>query len=193
MAFRQMFLSLAAVILAACQTTGGQSAWEWQPIQRADSRVSIVGDDSVVTSREWKRREAGVQERLKFKDGSSFFYEELYGGRNVWASHNDMEQFLTRTFQSLNKNGGYTASKISRRKYQHGDLFYMTAESSSLRCFLSEATSLDQQRGASWHFAFSSCRAVQGRTAASLETDMFALLERMRFDGGELNKQKAVQ
>jgi hypothetical protein len=191
MGFKHIFCVLAAAIVAACQTTGGQSAWEWQPIQRADSRVSIVGDDSMVTSREWKRREAGVQERLRFKDGSYFFYEELYGGRHVWASHNDMEEFLTRGFQNLNKNGGYTASKITRQKYRHGDLFYLTAESPTQKCFLSEATSLDQQRGASWHFSFASCRAA--RTAASLETDMFALLERMHFDGGELNRQRAAQ
>ena len=100
-----------------------------------------------------------------------------------------MEQFLTRTFQNLNKAGNYTASKVLRQKYRHGELFYLTAESPTQKCFLSEAASLDQQRGASWHFALSSCRTL--RTVASLESDMFALLERMRFDGGELNQQKA--
>lgn len=191
MYLKRILIFGAIGLLTACQTT--DAAWQWQPIQRADSRVSIVGDDSIVSSREWKRRDAGVQERLKFKDGTSFFYEELYGGRHVWGSSNDMEQFLTRSFQNLNKKGGYTASKITRRKHETGDLVYMTAESSATKCFLSEAMSLDQQRGASWHFALSACRATQGRLAASLESDMFALLERMRFDGGELNKQRAAQ
>ena len=51
---KQIIMACVAGLLAACQTSGGTTVGaEWAPNTRAASNVSVVGDDSFITAREW--------------------------------------------------------------------------------------------------------------------------------------------
>ena len=185
---KQMMIVCTVGFLAACQTTGGGIVGaEWAPNTRAASNVSIVGDDSFITAREWKRRDAGTQERLKFS-GGELFYEELYGGRTVWALRDDKEA-MRDIFDIFNKSGAYTAGPIGQRDFKEFRFHHLTATSSTLKCFLGDAMSESPRGG--WHFFLVKCAALAGPVSATLETDSFDLLTRLRFDGGALNKSTA--
>lgn len=180
-------LACASLLVLGCQTTG----WDWKPIDRSGSRISIAGDDSIVTSREWKYRQGGVQERIRMRDGGSLFYEELYSGWVAWV-YSDAEQSLMRMFERFNKSGLYSAGTVHQTTYNNGNMVYMTAQSATQNCFLSEASHPQGERGAGiWHLIYSVCRNSRSGSAHMLEKDALAFLERLRFDGGALNRSRS--
>ena len=184
---KQIIMACVAGLLAACQTSGGTTVGaEWAPNTRAASNVSVVGDDSFITAREWKRRAAGTQERLKFS-GGELFYEELYGGRTVWALRDDKEE-MRDIFKGFNKSGNYTSNAIAQRDFKDFRLTYLTATSSTQKCFLGDAMSESPRGG--WHFLLVKCVALRDTSSGSFENDSFDLIGRLRFDGGALNKSR---
>lgn len=180
---------LLAASLSACQTTSIGA--DWGPNTREASRVSYDGDDSVITNREWKRRSAGTQERMRFKNGASLFYEELYGGMTVWQLKDEKES-LVRVYDGYyGKQGGYRPGEVIMKPYESFKLYYMSAQSDAQKCFLGQASS-NLDRGG-WHFILTLCRRAQDSAAvARLDADAIDIITRLRFDGGEMNKMKAA-
>ena len=179
----------AASLLAACQTTG--TGYEWSPNTRDASRIGYEGDDSIITSREWKNRDGGIQERLRFKNGASLFYEELWGGNTIWQLKDEKDSLRNIYKNGLGKQGNYTPGEIMEKPYTNFVLLHMTAQSDTQKCFLSEASS-NKSRGG-YHFSFSMCRLLRDAAgAARLDTDAIDIVTQLRFDSGELNKMKAA-
>jgi hypothetical protein len=178
-----------ASLLAACQTTSIGA--NWGPNTRDASRVSFDGDDSIITSREWKRREAGTQERLRFKNGASLYFEELYGGMSVWAFRDDKESIRGIYDNAFGKHGNYQPGEIVMRPFNDYKLFHMSAQSETQKCFLGEGTSTKDRGG--WHYVMTMCRHLRDTTGvARLDADAIDVIARLRFDGGELNKMKSA-
>ncbi len=135
---------LLAASLSGCQTTSVGA--DWGPNTREASRVSYDGDDSVITSREWKRREAGTQERLRFRNGASIFYEELYGGMTVWQVKDEKESLMRVYDGFFGKQGGYQPGAVVEKPYGDFKLYYMIPQSDAQKCFLGQASS-NKDRG----------------------------------------------
>jgi hypothetical protein len=181
--------SLLAASLTACQTTSIGA--DWGPNTREASRVSYDGDDSIITSREWKRRDAGTQERLRFKNGASLYFEELYGGMSVWAFKDDHESLRQVYDNAFGKRGGYRPGEITMTPYYDYKLFHMDVQSDTQKCFLGQASS-NKDRGG-WHFILTMCRSWRDTAgAARLDADALDIISRLRFDGGEMNKMRAA-
>jgi hypothetical protein len=184
-----MAASLLAATLSACQTTSVGA--DWAPNTREASRISYVGDDSVITSREWKRREAGTLERLRFSNGASLFFEELYGGATAWRLKDDRQSIRDLYDSVFGKEGNYKPGEIVLKPYTEFKLFHMGAQSDTQKCFLGEASS-NKDRGG-WHFVLTMCRSLRDAAAvARLDADAIDIVTRLRPDGGELNKAKAA-
>jgi len=181
---------LLAPLLSACQTTSVGA--DWGPNTREASRVSYDGDDSVITSREWKRREAGTQERLRFKNGASIFYEELYGGMTIWQAKDEKEPLIRVYDGFFGKQDGYQPGDVVMKPYGDFKLYYMGVQSDAQKCFLGQASS-NKDRGG-WHFILTMCRRLQDASAvAKLDAEAIDIITRLRFDGGEMNKVKAAK
>lgn len=181
-------VAIVAIGLLAVRTPAIGAETAWQPIDIAKSNVSFVGDVSFIKSRDWRRRSNGTQERLKFS-GGEIFYEELYSSGGQWQFIDEKSYLENMLAKGLNKKSpDYKPGAFTKRDFGKFSLLYLTPESSTNKCFLGLAA--EARDGRTWHMNVTACRALTSKSIAKFEDDIFDILTRIRFDGGELNKTR---
>lgn len=182
----KILVAAGALSAFATPVTGAEA--EWQAIDISRSVVSFVGDVSFIKGRDWRRRDKGIQERVKFASGE-IFYEELYASGGMWQSIDRKKYLEDILAKGLNKKGpDYQPGEFIKRDFAKFSMLYLTPQSQSTKCFLGLA--MEERDGRTWHMNVTACRALNSKTIAKFEDEIFDILNRVRFDGGELNRTR---
>jgi hypothetical protein len=164
-------------------------------ITRADSQVSIAGDDSFVLRRQLQRLPDRYVETLTLDDGAIFYFRfnapragEDADGRVI------IERLLaTETYRELGLSQRPDAFKAARNRY--GTFDYAVLEGSDVRCmimsqFFGGAGGPGVAAPRNQEFRLTKCIDKDNARAAALEADVMEIIARVNFDGGAMNRAR---
>jgi len=184
----KFIVAFVAIGLLAFHAPAAGAETAWQQIDISKSNVSFVGDVSFIKSWDWRRRSNGTQERLKFS-GGEIFYEELYASGGQWQFIDEKNYLENMLAKGLNKkNQDYKPGEFTKHDFSKFSLLYLTPQSPTNKCCLGLAA--EARDGRTWHMNVRACRALNSKFIAKFEDEIFDILTRIRFDGGELNKTR---
>lgn len=182
---------IIALLVAGCQDPGSDRL---VPVTLAESKVSIVGDDTFVTRRFQKYTNNRFSEVIKIT-GGYLFYERMHPGYYLTDTNypkNRAVEYLNEYKLAKSLELHATASDVRESQNQYAEYYYVAVKNDQGSCvaaqqFFGVAEQLGDQ-----HVAVRACWPVARGSAAKLETFLHDLMARVRFDDGAINEIKAA-
>ena len=182
---------ITALLVAGCQESNIDKL---VPVTLAESKVSIVGDDTFVNRRFQKYTVNRFFEILSIT-GGHIFYEQMYPGYYLTDNNYPKE----RTIEYLNKykqarllDLRATTSDVRESHNQYAEYFYVAVKNDQGSCVAAQQFFGVTEQLGDQHVAVRVCWPVARGSAAKLETFLHDLMERVRFDDGAINEAKAA-
>jgi hypothetical protein len=201
----KIWLAGALLILAGCTierdpgreyTVMGQDLGSsaTRPIAVAESKVSFTGEKDPVRSRAVRSLKDRYSEFLVLQNGARLIYGKLY--LSGFTGRDKDEDVLRTDVEAPGyRNRGIV---FDRAAVKHaGPISYFVQESQSSTCFAFRGTFGDTRNGPRDNRGDQEayggvCYSAPVRSASALEMEMLALLGRVRFDDGAINKARAA-
>ncbi len=182
---------ITALLVAGCQDSNIDKL---VPVTLAESKVSIVGDDTFVSRRFQKYTSNRFSEILNIT-GGHLFYEQMYPGYYLTDTNYPKErtiEYLNRYKQARLLDLRATTSDVRESHNQYAEYYYVAVKNDQGLCvaaqqFFGVAAQLGDQ-----HVAVRACWPVARGSAAKLETFLHDVMARVRFDDGAVNAAKAA-
>jgi hypothetical protein len=160
----------------------------------AESKVSFMGEKDPVRSREVRSLKDRYTEFLVLQNGTYLTYGKLY--LSGFTARDSDEDLLRGDLEAPGyRNRGIVFDRAAVKRF--GPFAYFVQESKSDTCFAFRGDFGDTTNGrinnrGDQEAYGGVCYSSSVRTAASLEAEMIALLGRVRFDDGAINKARAA-
>jgi hypothetical protein len=191
---------LAVAALSACSYLEGafpgfESAQRHrQPITLAESKVSFVGDSDPIVRREATSYEDRYTEWLTAENGVKLRYSKLSkGALNPRIGVADALAADAKTAYFDDEDIIFDAASVQRR----GDVAYLIGRSTTKTCLIFRAhfgKTAGEPPGSQGNQEFigQDCRSNAQNIAETLRLEAFDLIDRARFDDGEINRSRAA-
>jgi hypothetical protein len=201
----RIWLAAAVLILSGCAlprapgreyTVGGQDlgSSSGRKITVAESQVSFSGENDPVRSREANSLRDRYVENLVLSNGAILGYEKLYNsGFTSRDTPADLVKYEVDKPRYRDRGIVFDRTGVKRA----GQFFYFVQESTTSTCFVFRAFFGDTSKGRPDNIGDQGsygnvCYSSSERSAAALEAEMLALLGRVRFDEGAINRARNI-
>ncbi len=170
------------------QTLG---ASEWGPLKVSQSQLSLTSNEFVVVKRVGRNLPNRYQESLLIKNGGRITFEELFAG--FFSDSYSSDEYLVDLSNRHTKKQKivFTASDIKKSGFEEGELFFATKSSATDVCAVFNANfgvTGTYGRYGGKHLFGGVCRKRKHAEAKDLGKKVFAFINAIRFDDGQLNK-----
>jgi hypothetical protein len=193
-------LILAAAALSACSYLDNafpgfeRASRARQPIRLAESKVSFVGDRDPIVSREAISYKDRYTEWLVAENGVKLRYSRLTkGALNPRVSVDDALKADAKVDYFDDENIAFDSANVQRR----GAVAYLFGRSRTTSCLIFRSHFGDTAGGpassqGNQEFIGQDCRPTVQNVAETLRSEVFAVVDRARFDDGEINRSRAA-
>ena len=162
-------------------------------VGRADSQVSIAGDDSIVLRRQVRRLPDRYDEVLTLEDGM-IEYQKFAAprtGEDADGRAIIRRLLATDTYRQLGLPQQPESYRASRNR--NGEFDYALLDGDDLRCVLmSQFFGGSANAGRNQELRVALCRENDAPRAEALEADAMALIGRINLDGGAGNRARSA-
>jgi hypothetical protein len=191
---------LAVAALSACSYLDGmfpgfESAQRHrQPVRLAESKVSFVGDSDPIVSREATTYKDRYTEWLVVENGVKLRYSKLSkGALNPRVSVADALAADAKTAYFDDEDIIFDVASVQRA----GSVAYLLGHSTTKTCLIfrshfGETAGGPPDSQGNQEFIGQDCRPSAQNIAETLRREVFGVIDRARFDGGEINRSRAA-
>ena len=174
--------------------TGPLNALEFKDLERKEAEISIVGDDSFVTKRKYGYNSQTNIEILEFR-GGWLSWDEL--NSNIYfTSGNDLSNYVAERFNRSKffakfVSGNVKKSDVKFKKDSRQGYYWVSQEGERISCMWATGEWGVGAIGEGGNNRITATMCKPG-TKKSLEEFVHDLMDRVKIDGGAINKMKAA-